>query len=166
MHLLRLSLLVLALAVPALRGLAAAPIVTITGPDKTLSLTAEEFAALPRTEVKLAEMQGKQEKLYSGVAMRELLARAGAPLADKFRGPALAMGVVVRCKDGYSVLFSLAEFEEAFSNRTIILADREDGQILPPSAAPLRIISPGDKRGARSARQVVAIELVSHAPKS
>jgi DMSO/TMAO reductase YedYZ molybdopterin-dependent catalytic subunit len=59
------------------------------------------------------------------------------------------------------VLFSLAEFDENFSSRTIVLADRENGEILPPSGAPLRIVTPGDKRGARSARQVVAIELVS-----
>lgn len=163
---LRLSLLLLALAIPAFRGLAASPVLTVVGPDSSLNLTADEFAALPRSEVKLAEMQGKPEKLYGGVAVRELLARAGVPLGDKFRGPALAMGVLVRCKDGYTVLFSLADFDEAFSHRTILLADREDGEILPPSSAPLRIISPGDRRGARSARQVIAIELVSHAPKS
>jgi hypothetical protein len=82
-------------------------------------------------------------------------------VGEKLRGPALAAAVLVRCKDGYTVLFALAEFDANFSSRTILLADRENGEILPPSAAPLRIVATGDKRGARSARQVVALELVS-----
>ncbi len=158
---LRLSLIAFVFVTSALRTLAAEPILKITTPEKTVMFTAEDFAALPRADVKAADMHEKDPRSYSGVAMRELLTRVGAPLADKFRGPALAMGVVVRCKDGYTVLFSLAEFDENFSTRTIVLADRENGEILPPSAAPLRIVTPGDKRGARSARQVVAIELVS-----
>src|SRR5262249_58811914 len=137
-----------------LGAVSAQPIRKVVTPEKTLTFTAEEFAALPHTDVKAEEMHEKEARRYSGVAMRELLTRVGAPLGDKFRGPALAMGVVVRCKDNYTVLFSLAEFDENFSSRTIVLADRENGEILPPSAAPLRIVSPGDKRGARSARQV------------
>lgn len=161
MRLFHLSLLAVLVAAPALRVFAAEPLLKIVTPEKTVTYTAEEFAALPRADVKAADMHEKEARPYSGVAMRELLARAGAPLGDKLRGPALALGVVVRCKDNYTVLFSLAEFDEGFSTRTIILADRENGERLPPSAAPLRVVVPGDKRGARSARQVVAIELVS-----
>jgi hypothetical protein len=43
----------------------------------------------------------------------------------------------------------------------ILLVDREDGEILPPSAAPFRMVTPGDKRGARSCKQVVSLEIVS-----
>lgn len=142
---------------------AAEPILKVITAEKTFAFTVEDFAALPHVDARLADQHDKKERTYSGVAMRELLTRAGAPLGEKFRGPALATGVLVRCKDGYAVLFSLAEFDENFTSRTILLADREDGAALPPSGAPLRIVSPGDKRGARSARQVVAIELISHA---
>lgn len=162
----RFRILLAGLALSALPAFAAAPLLTIINAGVTTTVTAEDLATLPRAEVKLTEMNGKQEKLYSGVAVRDVLLKAGAPLGDKLRGPAQATGVLVKCKDGYTVLFALAEFDEAFSDRTIILANREDGEILPPSAAPLRIVSPGDKRGARSARQVVAIEIVSLAPKS
>lgn len=162
MNLFRVSLLSLALLAPAVRVLAADPVLKIVSPDKTLTLTATEFAALPHTDVKLAdEHDSTKERSFSGVPMRELLLKAGAPLGDKFRGKALAMGVVMRCKDGYSVLFALAEFDENFSTRTLLLADQENGEMLPPSAAPFRLVVPGDKRGARAAHQVVAIELVS-----
>lgn len=157
----RFSLLVLFFFTPVLRLLAVEPILKITTPDKMVTFTAAEFAALPHADVKGSEMNDKEPRNYSGVPLRDLLARVGAPQADKFRGPALAMGVVVRCKDNYTVLFSLAEFDENFSSRTIVLADRENGEMLPPSAAPLRIVVPGDKRPARSARQVTAIEIIS-----
>lgn len=161
MRRLRLSLLVLLFLAPALRVLAAEPILKIIGPDKTLTFTAEEFAALPHTELKLAEQADKEARTYAGVVLRELLARAGAPLGDKLRGSALLTSVIVRCKDNYAVLFSLAEFDENFSSRVILLADREEGDVLPPSAAPLRLVLPGDKRGARSAKQITSIEIVS-----
>lgn len=140
---------------------AAEPVLTVRSPEKTLTLTAAEFAALPRTEVTLPEQGDEPERRFSGVAIRELLVRAGAPLGEKMRGSGLMAGVIVRCKDHYAVLFSLAEFDENFSNRTILLADKENGEILPPSAAPFRVVTPGDKRGARSCRQVVSIEIVS-----
>jgi hypothetical protein len=161
MRFLRFSLLALVCFAPAFRALAVVPLLKIISPEKTLTFTAAEFAALPRTELKLPEQADQAEHHFSGVSMRELLARAGAPLGDKLRGPALLTGVVVHCKDNYALLFSLAEFDENFSTRTIILADQEDGEMLAPSAAPFRIVTPGDKRGARSAKQVTSIEIIT-----
>lgn len=159
--LLRCALCALLFAAPALRALAAEPVLKLTFADKSLAFTAEEFAALPHTEAKLPDQNGKAERTYSGVVLRDLLTRIGAPLGDKMRGEGLMLGVIVRSKDNYAVLYSLAEFDENFSQRTILLADQENGEILPPSAAPLRIVMPGDKRGARSARQVTSIEVIS-----
>jgi hypothetical protein len=158
---LRLSLLAWVLFAPVFGAFAAGPVLTVTAPDKTLPFTAAEFAALPRTDLTLPAQGDQEERHFSGVAMRDLLLRAGAPLGDKMRGSGLMTGVIVRCKDNYAVLFSLAEFDESFSSRTILLADKEDGEMLAPSAAPFRIVTPGDKRGARSCKQVIAIEIVS-----
>jgi len=124
-------------------GLAgAAPILKITGPEKSLAFTAEEFAALPRSAVTVADPHTRADRHFSGVAVRELLVRAGAPLGEKLRGPALQLAVVARARDGYGVVFSLAEFDAAFSARTILLADREDGQPLPEKSAPFQLIAP------------------------
>lgn len=146
--------------------LAAEAMLKIVGVEKFVSLTAAEFAALPHSDLKVSDGPEKKERAYSGVKMSELLAQVGAPLGEKMRGSGMTMGVLVKCKDDYTVLFALAEFDEAFSSRTILLCDRENGDILPPSAAPLRLVTPGDKRGARSARQVTTIELIPVAPKS
>jgi hypothetical protein len=136
-------------------------VLKIISAEKTLAFTAVEFAALPRAEVKVADPRDKSVPIYAGVSMRELLTRSGAPLGQKLRGAALALGVLVRGRDHYAVLVSLAEFDENFSDRVIILADQEDGKPLPPLSAPLRIVTPGDKRGAHEARQVTSIEIVS-----
>ena len=157
----RLIFTTIFLVTSLLRVGAAEPMLKIVSTEATVAFTAEEFAALPRAEATVVEPRENSQQHYSGVAVRELLTRAGVPMGEKFRGAALGLAVVVHCKDGYTVLFSLAEFQEGFSSRTIVLADRADGDILPPSAAPLRIIVPGDKRPARSARQVTSLEIVS-----
>jgi hypothetical protein len=156
----RLTWLVVGFLSSVLCASGADPVLQIISPAKTVTLTAAEFAALPHIETKLADRAGEPERVYSGVAMKDLLLQAGAPLGDKLRGPAQTTAVIVHCKDNYNVLFALAEFDENFSSRTILLADKENGEILPPSAAPFRVVTPGDKRGARSARQVLSIEIV------
>jgi hypothetical protein len=158
---LRFSCLFLAFLASGLWTLAGEPVLKVVSPQKTLTFTSQEIAALPRTELKLPAQGDQDARTFSGVALRELLLRAGAPLGEKMRGPGLMMGVIVRCKDNYAVLFSLAEFDTNFSDRTILLADREDGEMLPPSAAPFRVVTPGDKRGARSCKQVTSVEIVS-----
>jgi hypothetical protein len=107
------------------------PILRLAGPAQTLTLTAAEFAALPRTELRAIETHENKERLYSGVTVRELLTRVGAPLGDKMRGPALALGVLVRTKDDYAVLFYLADFDSAFSTRPTALS------AFPPAAHPV-----------------------------
>lgn len=158
----RPRLLALVVFTLALRLSAAeAPILRLVGPEKTATFTAAEFAALPHTDLRALEPHEKKERLYSGVTIRELLLRIDAPLGEKLRGPALTMGVLIRTKDNYTVLYSLAEFDAAFSTRTLLLADREDGAPPPATAAPLRLVAPGDTRGARWARLVTSLEIVS-----
>jgi hypothetical protein len=140
---------------------AAGPVLTVTAPDKTLTLTAEEFAALPHMEISAFDPHGEATHRYSGVAVQEVLARAGAPLGDKLRGKALQLIVVAHSRDGYAIAFTLAEFDPAFNDRTILLADTEDGKALPDYASPFRMIIPGDKKAARWARMVNALEIKS-----
>ncbi|HLX04715.1 MAG TPA: hypothetical protein VKR28_04230, partial [Candidatus Binatus sp.] len=72
----------------------------------------------------------------------------------------LAVGVVASAPDGYRVLFSLTEFDPAFSDRVILLADQRDGKPLDTREGPLRFIVPGDKRHARWIRGLTTIEVL------
>jgi hypothetical protein len=157
----RLAFLALLLSASALRVLAADPVLTVASPDKTLALALDDLRALPHSELTATDPhEGKQHR-YSGVLVRDLLARVGAPMGEKLRGHALQLAVVVHSKDGYATLFALAEFDDAFSDRQLLLADSEDGAALPANAGPLRLIAPGDKRAARWARMVTSIEIVA-----
>jgi hypothetical protein len=156
----RLSALALLYALPTMRAATGDALLTVVAPLQTISLTAEQFAALPHSEVTAMDPHQKQEHHYSGVPIRDLLAKVDAPLGEKLHGVALQLAVVVRSKDGYATVFALAEFDDAFSDRTILLADTEDGKPLQVNAGPLRVVVPGDKRAARWARMVTSIEIL------
>ena len=97
---------------------------------------------------------------FTGVAVSEILARAGAPSGEKLHGHALRQIVIFSARDGYAVSFSLADFDAAYSDRTILLADQEDGAPLTDTAGPLRLIVSGDKKASRWERMVSSIEVV------
>jgi hypothetical protein len=157
--LLRYVALGLAILLPAVRGVAAEPVLTLSSADQTITLSAEQFRALPHTDLTATDPHLKVEHRYSGVSVRDLLAKVGAPLGEKLRGQALQLAVVFHSKDGYASLFALAEFDDSFSDRTILLVDSQDGKPLPEGAGPLRVVAPGDKRAARWARMVTSIDV-------
>ena len=137
----------------------AAPAFRVEGQVATpLALSASDIAGLPRAKVAVSDDSGAKTE-YEGVAVVDILRRAGAPLGEALRGPRMTMYVVARGSDGYQVVFALAEFDPAFSNQVILLADRRDGQPLNKREGPLRIIVPEDKRHGRWVRGVVALAL-------
>jgi len=132
----------------------------VVGGDVTtpLTLTPADLKALPRTTVTVAE-EGREVR-YEGVLVGELLKRAGAPVGRDLSGKAVATYVRASAKDGYQVVFSLAELDPAFTANDIIVADAIDGKPLFDYQGPLRIVAPHDKRGARSIRMLQRIEVV------
>ena len=155
------SLLALLLCIPAAAFAQASQSVAlrVTGDvPKPLELSVADLAGLQRQTIRVADDKGVQAE-YGGVPVAEILEKAGAPLGKELKGPNMAVGVIARAPDGYQVLFSLAEFDSAFSDRVILLADRRDGKPLDNHEGPLRIVVPGDKRRARSIRGVDALEV-------
>ena len=147
------------LLVPACVARAADTVLTVSMPDRALELTRQEFDALAHTEITATDPHQGIQHRYGGVEMRDLLARAGAPLGQSLRGRAQQMVVLARSKDNYVVAYALAEFDEAFSDRQVLLADTEDGKPLGAGAGPFRIIMPGDKKAARWARMITRIDV-------
>jgi len=113
-----------------------------------IRLTATEFKKLPRTEVAAVDHAGNKAH-YSGVALRVLLDKVGVPAGEQLRGKWIASFVAVDALDDYRGVFSLAEVDPAFNERTIILADQRNGQPLDKRHGPFRVIVPGEKRQAR-----------------
>ena len=124
--------------------------------EQPLTLHASDLATLPRQTLQVRDHDG-QESIFEGVALVELLQRAGVPLGKDLRGDRMLTYVVVGAADGYRVVLALPELDPAFSDRLILLADRRDQQPLSPREGPLRLIVPGEKRQARWVRQVTSV---------
>ena len=121
-------------------------------------ITQEEWAKFPRTTV-AAKGHDTQVAQYEGVPLKALLEKAGVLQADKaLRGKALLQYVIVSASDGYRVLFSAGELEDATgATSNVLLADKVDGKALGEHAAPLQLVVPSDKRNARCVRMVTSI---------
>ena len=95
-----------------------------------LSISASDLKALPRKTLKVLNPHENKEETYEGVAVQELLRRAGVPQNDKLRGSAMATCVLAEASDGYTVLYSLAELDSDFQDSEVIIADTMNGSPL------------------------------------
>jgi DMSO/TMAO reductase YedYZ molybdopterin-dependent catalytic subunit len=123
-----------------------------------LSLSSAEFAKLPRQSVRATGHDGVESQ-FEGVALSEILSRAGVPSGRELRGKAVALYLLVEASDGYRAVFALAELDSSFTDRVILLADRRAGQPLNAHDGPLQIIVPGEKKHARWVRQVIRLKI-------
>jgi DMSO/TMAO reductase YedYZ molybdopterin-dependent catalytic subunit len=124
--------------------------------DQPYVLSAAEFAKLPHTSV-VAEGHETKKSTFEGVLLSDLLRRAGVKLGADLRGPRVAEAVVVGAADGYRAVFAIAEVDSGFSDHTILLSDRRDGEPTGSMEGPLRVVATGDKRFARWVRQVTSL---------
>ncbi len=122
-------------------------------------LTADDLAKMPREKATVPDQDGTKVE-YEGVLLREILKRAGAPVEKELRGKALASYIVAKARDGYQVVFTLAEVAPEFANEAILVADKRDGKALFGYQGPYRLVCPSDKAGARSVRMLESLEFV------
>lgn len=96
-----------------------------------------------------------------GVRLHALLRRSGI-LTAPARGAELARHLLVTARDGYRVVYSLAELDPATQPHAgnAILADRCNGKPLNADDGPLRLLFPGDHRPARWVRQLQSITVI------
>jgi len=137
----------------------AADTLIVGGAVKTpLTLTAADLAKMPRTTVSVTE--DGTDVHYGGVLLADILKRAGAPNGAALRGKALASYLLCEAKDGYRVVFALAEFDPDFTDNPIIVADTRDGKPLFDYQGPFRIMAPRDKKAARGIRMLTKLTVV------
>ena len=122
--------------------------------SQSLKLYEADITKMNKVSVTLTDKDGKDHS-YTGVPVLDILNKAGVTTGKELRGENLTKYVLVKCADGYQVLFSLAEMDTAFSKKTIILATQADNKPLPDGKGPFRLVVPGEGRPARSCFQVV-----------
>lgn len=134
-------------------------VVEVSGAVKqTLALSAADLAKMPRAAVK-ATHHGV-ETAFEGVWLDEVLKRAGVPQGEALRGKALAGYVLASARDGYQVVFSIAELDPSFVESRVLLADTGNGKPLAGEQGPFQLVATRDKPGARSIRMVTRLEVV------
>ncbi len=126
--------------------------------ERPLKLSAADWAKLPRRTVKAKDHDGK-EVTFEGVPLFEVLTLAGVPFGERLRGKQIALFLLAEAADGYKAVFALPELDPAYTDRSIILADRRDNAPLSEKEGQLRIVVPGEKMQARWVRQVTALNI-------
>jgi hypothetical protein len=113
---------------------------------------------LPRKTLNTSDAAGIKTT-HEGVALSDVLAKAGVPMGSALRGKALARVVIATAADGYQVAYSIAEIDPEFNDRVALIVDTRNGQPLLADSGPLQIVVPQDKRAARWIRQVIRLEV-------
>lgn len=137
---------------------AASADVAVTGAvAQPLTVTAADLAAGPLVTIHASfnTSHGVETADYAGVPLWTVLQKAG--LVDgTAKGAHLRHGILITGADGYGVLLSIGELDPDFAGDGAILAVRKDRQ---PLEEGIRLVVPGDKKGGRSVRHVVGIEV-------
>lgn len=164
----RYAIAVRAAALGALLGLASSlalaqsePAVALGGDGiRPATITKASLEAMPATELDISFMSSKGERHghYTGVLLWTLLEEAGILEGGGGHHDELRRTFTVTGSDGYAIVFSVGEVMPDFGNRAMILAYAVDGGPLPPDEG-IRLIVPGDARGARSVSDVVSIDV-------
>ncbi|MGB7529532.1 molybdopterin-dependent oxidoreductase [Sphingobacterium cellulitidis] len=152
-YLRRFSTLVLLLAIGIAPAFAQFKLKVSGEIEKPLELSLADLKGMPRKEAVLLDKDGGKH-VYEGVSLREILLKAGVPTGKDLRGEELSKFLLVKCSDGYQVLFSLAELDPSIADKNVILADKMDGKAIAENRGPLRIVAEGEKKPARSSYQV------------
>jgi hypothetical protein len=122
-------------------------------------MTPTSLAGLTRISARVEVHGSKEQALYEGISLGELVRRMGAPAGEAIRGPKLSLVVIIKAADGYQAVFALPELDPLFTKKVVLLADRRDGAALPAKEGPFRLVVPDEARQARWVRQITSIEL-------
>ncbi len=134
--------------------------ITVEGLDGTkLTFTLEQLRQMPQDSVLLPNPNPATSEQYEGVLLRTLLAKVDATIGKKLHSEGLRDYVEVAGRDGYRVVFALAELDPSLQDNKVLVAISNEGKPLDNALGPVRVIAPQDKRQARSVRQVTTITL-------
>ena len=121
---------------------------------QSFDLAALQKLPAETTQVSFEGERGTQNSSFTGVRLWTLLGEAGG-LDDDSKGAELRHVIKITGRDGYIVVISTGEIAPDFGGKPALIAYRREGAML--DEAGFRLVMPGDKRGGRNVRDVVAI---------
>ncbi len=133
----------------------AAGMAVIRGSDKLATMTMGDLDKLQAIQVTPSfGGRGGQPATFEGPLLWTVLSEAHAVTFAKM-GDQVRQVVSLTGSDGYTAVLGLGEISPDFEGKQVILAERMDGKPLGPDH--LRVVIPGDMKGGRSVRNIVAV---------
>jgi DMSO/TMAO reductase YedYZ molybdopterin-dependent catalytic subunit len=115
---------------------------------------------MPRKTLTVVNPHDKKTEKYEGVALEEILPKAGVPQGEALRGLAMTTYVLAEAADGYRVVFSLAEPDAQIGDCEVIVAHTMNGAPLGDKLGPSRLVAPHEKQPARWVRMLKSLTVV------
>jgi hypothetical protein len=134
--------------------------VAVTVDVKTAMFSVADVKGMPQKTVKVHNEHTKMDESYSGVALGDLLAKAGFVVDKTTQQKMLRSYIKVEGTDKYWVLYSVTEVEGSERDGDVIVATSMDGKGL-GADGDLKLVSSGDKKPQRWVRNLMAITLKS-----
>jgi hypothetical protein len=132
----------------------------VTVDSKTTVFKVAELQSMPQKTIKVHNAHNNAEESYTGVALGDLLAKAGF-VADKTTQKRMLHSYLkAEGTDHYWVLYSLTEAEPSEHLGDLIVATAMDGKPLGGDGA-FKLVSTEDKKPQRWVRNLAAITLKS-----
>jgi DMSO/TMAO reductase YedYZ molybdopterin-dependent catalytic subunit len=130
----------------------------VTGAHGSHPVAATEIAKLATVNLSVSFMteHGERKAAFSGPLLWDVLTRSGAIDTSKPKDTTREI-VSMTGSDDYVAVLAVGEISPEFEGKQVILATSMDGK--PLDAGRPRVVVPGDKRGGRSVRDVVKIEV-------
>ena len=129
---------------------------SVAGGSGLSAFSPQMLAALPAVslDVSFGTARGPVHARFSGPLLWMVLVRAGAVDPTRPRRQA-GQTILVTGQDGYAAALAVGEVSPDFEAKPVILAESMNGQ--PLGSGYLRLVVPGDRKGARDMRDVVRI---------
>jgi hypothetical protein len=130
--------------------------------------SADQIQTQLASDVQSVQYKNKgADHTFSCVPLVSLLKAAGVetsmvmnPKADpKTKNPQMRRVLIVSGRDGYTVVFSMAEVMPMVGKRAVWVAFQEDGKPLADNDGPVRLIVPEDGMPARGVHEVATIDV-------
>jgi hypothetical protein len=131
---------------------------TVNGNATKLSVT--DLQAMPQKTVKVHNAHNNMDETYAGVALGDLLAKAGFVADKTTQKKMLHSFIQAEGTDKYWVLYSAIEAEPSEHDGDVIVATAMDGKPLGADGN-FKLISTADKKPQRWVRNLTAITLKS-----
>lgn len=121
----------------------------------SVTLTPDTLAAMPMRDQTISfASHGGETGQYRGVLLWDIL--TAHTDVERDIKTALRDIILVTARDGHQIAYSVGDIAPDFGNNPVMLAVERDGSAMDQG---LRMVVPGDTRGARNIRDVTRIEL-------